>query len=161
IWTNTDTARDTVTLPSGESYTSEQATIWRWRKQYQNDFAARMNWCVADTFDKANHNPIAILNGDPGKRALMIPARSDSTITLSADGTRDPDGNNVHVSWWIYEEAGTARAGATLSVAEGMKTDVHIPKLQKPATIHVILQAEDDGAPHLFAYRRAVLEVSP
>ena len=30
-----------------------------------------------------------------------------------------------------------------------------------PGTVHVILQAEDDGTPHLFAYRRTVIEVVP
>jgi hypothetical protein len=28
-------------------------------------------------------------------------------------------------------------------------------------TVHGILQAEDDGTPHLFAYRRAVIRVMP
>ena len=35
------------------------------------------------------------------------------------------------------------------------------PSPAKPATIHVILQVEDDGNPKLFAYRRAVITVEP
>jgi hypothetical protein len=33
--------RDTVAGVDGQRYTSDQATIWRWRKAFQNDFAAR------------------------------------------------------------------------------------------------------------------------
>ncbi len=32
--------RDTI------SYTNNKVTLWRWRDDFQNDFAARMDWCV-------------------------------------------------------------------------------------------------------------------
>jgi hypothetical protein len=163
IWANNDDSRDTMTIDAstGATATSDQATIWRWRKHYQHDFAARMNWCVADSFEKANHNPVPVLNGDRTNRVLTLPASGGSTISLSAEGTNDLDGNAVRVTWWIYPEAGTIRSGASLSSAEGMTTEVHVPPVKKAGTLHVILQAEDDGDPHLFAYRRAVLEVTP
>jgi hypothetical protein len=68
IWSNNSDSRDTVTADNGQTVTSDQATIWRWREQYQNDFAARMNWCVTTDFTNANHNPIAVLNGDHTKK---------------------------------------------------------------------------------------------
>ena len=160
IWTNNARSRDTVTADNGKTETSDPATIWRWREHFQNDFAARMDWCVADTFAKANHNPIAVINGDATKNILTISAQGGSTIALSAEGTRDPDGNPVHVKWWIYDELSTA-PGVTLSTAEGLKTEVRLPQIKMPAKFHIILQVEDEGTPHLFAYRRAILEVSP
>ena len=42
------TSQDTVTGVDGREYVSDQATIWRWREAFQNDFAARMDWTVAD-----------------------------------------------------------------------------------------------------------------
>ena len=46
IWTQggdsypgNDNSRDTVIGVDGRSYTSDQATIWRWRKAFQHDFA--------------------------------------------------------------------------------------------------------------------------
>src|SRR5207244_12429364 len=61
IWTETRDSRDTVTSDdNGRTETSHQATIWRWREHYQNDFAARMDWCVADDFKSANHNPVSV-----------------------------------------------------------------------------------------------------
>ena len=160
IWTNNSDARDTIAADNGQIVTSEQATIWRWREQFQNDFAARMNWCVADNFTNANHNPIAILNGDRTKNVLTISATNGAMISLSAEGTSDPDGNSVHATWWIYSEAGTI-SSATLSAADGLKTEVHLPQIKRAAKLHVILQVEDDGEPHLFAYRRAIIEVTP
>jgi hypothetical protein len=160
IWTNNADSRDTVTTENGLTVTSDPATIWRWRESYQNDFAARMNWCVADDYAKANHNPLAVLNGDATKNVLTLPAKGGSDLTLSATGTSDPDKNAVRITWWIYPEAGTVK-GATLSVAEGNQTVVHLPAVVKPGTLHVILQVKDDGDPPLFAYRRAILEVTP
>lgn len=160
IWTNNSNSRDTVTADNGKTETTDQATIWRWREHYQNDFAARMDWCVADTFAKANHNPQPVLNGDRTKDVLTLQAKGGSEVTLSAEGTSDPDKNAVRVSWWIYPEAGTVK-GATLTATDGLTTVVRVPTVTKPGTLHVILQTEDDGNPHLFAYRRAVLEVTP
>jgi hypothetical protein len=104
IWTN---ASDTFEYKAGTTNTSNQATLWRWRPDYQYDFAARMDWCNADSFAKANHNPVPALNGDASKRVMTISAQAGATLKLSAEGTSDPDGNTVTVRWRIYPEAGT------------------------------------------------------
>ena len=67
------TSQDTVAGVDGRVYTSDQATIWRWRKAYQNDFAARMQWTVAD-FTHANHNPVVEVNGVGGTVPIVINA---------------------------------------------------------------------------------------
>jgi hypothetical protein len=161
IWTNHQGSRDTVTADNGKTETTDQATIWRWREHFQNDFAARMNWCVADEFSKANHNPQPVLNGDSTKNVITLQAKGGTEVALSAEGTGDPDGNAVRITWWIYPEAGSLRGNATLTATEGLTTKVQLPAVTKPGTLHVILQAEDDGTPHLFAYRRAILDVVP
>jgi hypothetical protein len=160
IWTNNSDSRDTVTTDNGQTVTSDQATIWRWREHYQNDFAARMNWCIATDYTNANHNPIAVLNGDRTKNILAISATNGAMVALSAEGTSDPDGNALCVTWWIYPEAGNI-SGATLTATNGLKTEVHLPQIKRVGKLHVILQVEDDGDPHLFAYRRAIIEVTP
>ena len=160
IWSNNASSRDTVTADNGQTVTSDQATIWRWREQFQNDFAARMNWCVATDYTNANHNPIAILNGDRTKNVLTLSVTNGATVALNAEGTSDPDGNAVHATWWVYHEVGNSW-GETLTAGEGLKTEVHLPPVKRATKFHVILQVEDDGSPHLFAYRRAIIEVIP
>jgi hypothetical protein len=161
IWTNSMDSRDTVTADDGHTYTSDTATIWRWREHFQHDFAARMDWCVAGEFDQANHNPIAVLNGDTTKEVLEIEARPGETVSLSAEGSRDPDGDIFTTSWFVYPEAGGYTDPVLLSDAGGPQTRMVAPEVEKPETVHVILQLEDQGRPHLFAYRRAVVTVRP
>lgn len=46
-------------------------------------------------------------------------------------------------------------------VSEGLTTNLKLPGVERAGTVHVILQVEDDGHPRLFAYHRAIVEVSP
>lgn len=101
-----DNSRDTVVGIDGQTYTSDQATIWRWREPFQHDFAARMDWTIKP-FAEANHNPEVTVNGVGGKAPLVIDARIGTPLTLDAVGTRDPDGDALRYTWFFYPEAGT------------------------------------------------------
>jgi hypothetical protein len=105
-----DNSRDSVTAIDGKAYTSDQATIWRWRTAFQHDFAARMDWTVKGVRD-ANHNPVVIVNGQSGKAPIAIEATVGVPLTLDAAGTRDPDGNALKYIWFFYPEAGTGIPG--------------------------------------------------
>ena len=148
---------------NGKPHTSDQATIWRWRKHYQHDFAARMDWCVTDDYKKANHNPIAVLNGDRSRDIVRITAKQGETVTLSSAGSKDPDGNAITSTWMVYREAGTLTDDVKLNQTTASETKLTVPKLgrqpPKNPTIHVILTVEDDGVPSLTAYRRAIITV--
>jgi hypothetical protein len=159
IWTNNQDSRDRIPTAKGGSECSDMATIWRWRKEFQHDFAARMDWCVADAYSKANHNPQVVLNGDQSKKVIEISAKTGTTVQLSALGSRDPDKHSLTLRWWVYTEAGTYPGEVKLSAALGEKTSLIVPKSEQPATIHVILQATDNGSPALSAYRRAVINI--
>lgn len=159
IWTNTRDSRDTVTAESGVTVTSDQATIWRWREAYQNDFAARMDWCAAETTDQANHNPIAVVNGQEGKGVIEITAPAGAQVSLSAEGSSDPDGDTITYLWWHYIEAGTSQKPLSLEGPDRPKTCCTVPEEEPGKTFHVILQLQDNGKPNLFAYRRVIVTV--
>ncbi len=161
IWTNNAESRDTVTASDGRTYTSDQATVWRWREHFQNDFAARMDWCISADRSGANHNPLAILNGDGSKTVLQLEARGGQETVLSAEGSNDPDGNALRFSWYPYPEAGTLAATVNLTDANTTRCHLIAPVVQKPETLHVILEVRDDGSPNLVAYRRAILTIRP
>jgi hypothetical protein len=161
IWTNNQDSRDTVTADDGRAYTSDMATIWRWREHFQHDFAARMDWCVASEFGEANHNPVVVLNGDRTKEIVEIDARPGETVALSAAGSRDPDGDAFTATWYVYPEAGTYGGDVVLSDAAGPETRLIAPSVEAPETVHVVLQVEDQGEPSLFAYRRAIVTIRP
>jgi len=101
-----DNSKDTVVGVDGRTYTSDQATIWRWRTAFQHDFAARMDWTIKDVRE-ANHNPEVVVNGLSGKAPVAIDAVVGRMVTLDATGTRDPDGQSLTYNWFFYPEAGT------------------------------------------------------
>jgi hypothetical protein len=55
-------------------------------------------------YDEANHNPEVVVNGISGKGIVRIKAEAGSTVSLSADGTSDPDGDKLSYEWWYYRE---------------------------------------------------------
>ena len=138
-----------------------RATVWRWRAAFQADFQARMNWCVTPTFADANHHPLTVLNGVPGKQIVAIAAKSGDTVTLSAEGSRDPDGNAVAPTWFVYPEAGTFAGQITLSANDALTTRFVAPAVSVPRTIHIVLQLKDNGQPALSLFRRAIVTVEP
>jgi hypothetical protein len=105
-----DSSRDTVSGVDGKSYTSDQATIWRWRTAFQHDFAARMDWTIKDARD-ANHNPKLVVNGKTGTEPVVLEAEVGKPVTLDATGSADPDGDALTFSWFFYSEAGTGIPG--------------------------------------------------
>ena len=119
-----------------------------------------MDWCVTDDPKLANHNPIAVLNGDSTKQVLNLRAAPGATVVFTAEGSHDPDGHAIESSWFIYREAGTFEGEVKLSALAGETTELPVPAQARPgATIHLILQLRDRGTPALFAYRRAVVTV--
>ncbi|MBP7050601.1 MAG: DUF1593 domain-containing protein [Phycisphaerae bacterium] len=161
IWTNVNDARDTVVAENGVACTSAQATIWRWREAYQHDFAARMDWCVADAYEKANHNPAAVVRGDKTKAVVNLTVRPGQIVTLDASGSYDPDGDEISCRWFVYAEAGTYRGTVEIERPAMALARVAVPKTDVARTIHVILEVRDNGIPSLFSYRRVILCVQP
>jgi Protein of unknown function (DUF1593) len=166
-------SQDTVTGIDGKQYTSDQATIWRWREAFQNDFAARMDWTVAD-YAHANHNPVVVVNGQGGTAPIVLDAEVGKPVTLDASGTRDPDGQTLHYHWFHYGEAGLADgnlADVSLSEADTAKALVTAKAVCRAKWLplgapcsgdgvaHVILAVTDDGSPRLTSYRRVILQV--
>lgn len=168
------TSQDTVIGIDGKQHISDQATIWRWREAYQNDFAARMDWTVKD-YAHANHNTIVVVNGQPGSGPIDLDTGPGQTIiTLNAAGTRDPDGQTLHYKWFVYPEAGvTGMRGAdvTISGDESQQATATVRSACRPEWIqgirpcrggsvaHIILAVTDDGSPQLTSYRRIILHI--
>ncbi len=133
-------------------------TVARWRRAFQHELAARLDWCVKP-FAEANHTPIAVLLGDESRAVLTRDVAAGTEFPLSATGSRDPDGDALTYHWWVYREAGTYPGEAALKGADSETAALAVPADAAGMTIHVILEITDTGAPPLTAYRRLVLEV--
>jgi hypothetical protein len=153
IWTNAD---DTVTGVDGKEYKSAQATVWRWREDFQNDFAARMCW-MTKSYKECNHPPIAVL-----KTPEKLSVHEGESFYLDASGSSDPDGDSLSYLWIQYPEAGTYGGTVSLGFASNLKRlKVTAPHVDRPETLHFVLKVTDKGTPPLTRYRRVVVEVQP
>ena len=160
-------------------------SLMRWFDDIQDDFAARADWAVAETYADANHNPSLKI-----KEGIDITAAPGETVTLTAEG-KDPDGDKLTYHWWRYFEADTYREAKTevpkvepeisgdmqlglhRELAEGEKTDsIELNGKDTPTvsftvpedagtgdTIHMIAEVQDDGEHNLKRYQRVILTV--
>lgn len=132
-----------------------RATVYRWRDDYQHDFASRMDWCVKD-YSSANHSPIASVNGSSDKEALTIRKMPGEIIQLDASKSEDPDGDRLSFKWMVYPEAGNFHGIYNLEF-DGAKASVLMPELKPGTSFHIILKVTDDGEPTITAYKRIIL----
>jgi len=144
--------RDTIT------FTGNKVTLWRWRDDFQNDFAARMDWCT-QSFEEANHPPVPA-PGQPDE----ITVRSGEIFSLDASGTTDPDGDNLSYWWFQYQEAGSYDKPVRFGPYAENLYNVHTivaPEVDKPETVHFILKVTDKGEPALSRYKRVIVTIIP
>lgn len=141
--------RDTIT------FTGYKETLWRWRDDFQNDFAARMDWCIK-SHEEANHPPIPILS-----HPESLTVKSGEGFFLSAFDSIDPDGDNLSFLWFHYPEAGSYQQEIKMGAENVHGVHVTAPEVEKEETAHFILKVSDKGSPSLSRYKRVIVTVLP
>lgn len=136
-------------------YNDNKATLWRWRADFQHDFAARMDWCLAD-YNKANHPPVPVIN-----QKDEITVKSGEGFGLDASGSYDADGDNFSFLWFNYPEAGTYKKELKVSPENYPGIWITAPDVEKLETVHIILKVTDKGTPPLSRYKRIVVHIQP
>lgn len=140
---------DTVT------FTDDKVTLWRWRDDFQNDFAARMDWCTK-SYQEANHPPVPVLS-QPGE----ITVKSGEGFGLNASGSTDPDGDNLSYLWFSYPEAGSYQKMILTTAENSHGIYMVVPKVEEKQTAHIILKVTDKGKPSLSRYKRIIVTIVP
>jgi len=132
-----------------------RTTVCRWRPDFMNDFAARMDWCVSD-YNEANHNPTVLVNGE-ASAVIKIKTKPGKKVKLSAAQSTDPDGDELAYEWLEYPEAGSYAFSGEPKMLTGKKIRYSVPEDLDGHTIHLVLRVTDNGSPHLSSYKRIIL----
>lgn len=166
IWTNADDSF-TPRVPNkygrairkdSVNYSGNHLTLWRWREDFQNDFAARMDWCT-QPYEGANHPPVARVN-----QPEQFTVKSGEIFKLDADGSYDPDGDALSYFWFQYPEAGTYKGIVNFAPFSENLYNIHTikaPDVTGPQTVHFILKVTDKGTPALSRYKRVIVTIIP
>ncbi len=160
-------------------------TLTRWFDDMQNDFAARADWCVADNYEDANHAPsVSVKEGldikaKPGETVTLNAEVSDpdgdsvsvnwwryaeadtyqdEKRELNAPVEDDSIGMLLNVTRKLIDDEvidsikidGSNTETASFTVPEDAKSG---------DTIHIICEAQDDGAHNLKHYARVIVTV--
>jgi len=119
----------------------------------ENDFAARLKWSVTPVYAGANHEPVIRIEGP-----LNVMASAGEKIRLNAV-VSDPDKNAVTTKWWQFQ-VGTYLQKINIVKPEALQTEIEIPKdALSGQTIHIILEATDNGTPAITRYQRVIITV--
>jgi hypothetical protein len=164
IWTNAvDTYTSYISSEYGRTvkmdtiaFKDNKVSLWRWRDDFQSDFAARMDWCT-QSYEGANHHPVIVLS-----HPEEITVKSGQGFGLDAFDTTDPDGDSFSFLWFNYPEAGTCKELIKIEGAENAHGAYIIaPKVDKEETAHFILKVTDKGEPPLSGYKRVIVTIKP
>ncbi len=132
----------------------EPHSILRWAADFQNDWAARADWCVRSV-KEANHPPVVKIKGP-----LNQTVHGGQIVKLNAKPTSDPDGDSFTYRWWHYQEAGTASPVDISNPTSRTEASFTVPA-EPGKTIHIVLEVSDDGAPPLKRWQRLVFAIAP
>jgi hypothetical protein len=155
-YTKTGWGRQNYTKADQDKLEEYFKPIWRWIDVIQNDFAARVDWCVKP-YEEANHPPVVKLN-----HAVDLKVKPGETVKLSAKGISDPDGDSFNIRWWQYTEADTYPGKVEIKGSTKKNASFKVPgDASSENTIHIICEVRDSGTPPLTRYQRVIIEVTP
>lgn len=112
---------DFVVGMDNKTWASNHASIWRWRRAFQEEMSARVQWSILggggnsssdDGRDAGSHPPVVSVNGSCGSKPLEIEVQPGEVVTLDASATYDPDANvtgknELRFRWFHYWEITT------------------------------------------------------
>lgn len=129
---------------------NERKTLWRWIPAVQNDFEARMDWCVK-SYKEANHPPVIEDVTVPGT------VKSGQKIELKAT-VSDPDSDAVYCWWWHYPDPSGMKEYIKI-VHETSDNAWFVVPENAENDIHIILEISDDGSRVLKSYKRLIFKM--
>lgn len=150
IW---DVEKDLYVDRDGNEHMLE--SMWRYVADIQRDFAARIAWAAADTYEEGEHAPL--LTVQEGTDFCAAPGEK---ITLHACA-ESPDQAQVSVEFRVYGDASApCAADAVLNVC-GNEAEFTVPETaQAGDVLHLVVKAQADGHHRLVHYQQVIVKVA-
>jgi hypothetical protein len=129
---------------------NDKKALWRWCQATQNDFAARMDWCV-ETIENANHAPTIV------ESTLSRTVSKGEKVDLKVSA-EDIDNDAVYCFWWHYKDASRMNSYVKIENETSNNAYFVVPE-NFNGDIHIVLEVKDDGCPSLIRYNRIIFNV--
>ncbi|OLT60492.1 DUF1593 domain-containing protein [Moorena bouillonii] len=131
--------------------------LMKWLPETTNSFYARCMWEEND-YESCNHDPIAAFDSDSSPAFVYLSAKPGDKVSLSAQGSYDPDNDELKYSWFYYPEASSGKAEVNINNHTEKEASFIMPQISVGLQIHLLLEVRDNGSPQLVAYKRVIIE---
>lgn len=147
-----EASRDIYIDRNGESHLTE--SMWPYVADIQRDFAARVEWASAETFEKGEHAPILRV-----AEGTDLSANVGETVAIHAEAT-SPDASTVQITFRVYADASAECArDISLNVQDGSATFI-VPKWAvSDDKLHIVVKAQANGHHRLVHYQHVIVTV--
>ena len=130
--------------------------LMRWMPEATNNFYARCMW-EENSYESCNHAPVAAVSGDHTRNFVYLYAEEGEEVVLSANGSMDPDGDELSFKWWQYNAADTFKGQVNIKESDKKMASLVVPEIDNGEKIHIILEVKDNGEPVLTSYKRIII----
>lgn len=150
VW---DVVKDFYTDREGNVVETE--SMWPYVADIQRSFASRVDWCAADTYEKAEHAPTLSI-----EEGIDLTASAGQLLTLHAKAASNDPGCTVSITWKIYREAGAGWSEQVSGGTEGTTISIRIPHEAKTGDqLHLIARAQSNGHHRLTHYQQVIITI--
>lgn len=147
-----DVSEDVFVDRYGEKHLTE--SMWPYVADIQRDFAARVEWASADSFEKGEHAPELRV-----KEGTDLSASAGERVTLHADAI-SPDGDAVNITFRVYADASGAWADAVCLQVQDNTAVCTIPaQALLGDLLHIVVKAQAEGHHRLVHYQQVIITI--
>lgn len=161
-------------------------SLREWVETALCDFQARLKWCITPCYEEANHAPVITPEGaldrivKSGEEVILRAAIADKDPRDIEGAWRvrghmwqqkgrtkewlleDPEKRiEEYRTDWCQDPAGSYAGNINLEFLGKEAVRFIAPKVDKPETIHIILEAFDMAVPRMTSYSRFIITVVP
>ena len=146
--------RDYSDSPEGKG--DPRISVSRWRPDFQNDWACRMDWCVKLP-EEVNNHPVVVVNHHRGNDPLRVQSKAGKNVYLDASSTQDVDGDELKFEWMIYPEVADTKN--LILTGDRERAFLSLGTDFKEKQVSVLLKITDNGKPALTSYKRILISL--